>query len=152
MYEHRNGHGPVPPSRWNADAFHHPDPNAPESIIFKSGHFLRDDIAAFDARFFGITPGEAASMDPQQRLLLEVSCEAIESAGLTLNQLRGSATGVFMAQFCKDYATMMAKDLQQAHKLTLMGTGDALVANRISYHLDLRGPSMTLDTGCVRKF
>lgn len=152
IYEGRSAHGPVPPSRWNAEAFHSPDPFAPESIPWKEAHFIAHDIAAFDARFFGIPPSEAASMDPQQRMLLEVTYEALENAGVPLQSLRGSATGVFVAEFCRDYDKIMGKDIAGAHKWTILGTGDALMSNRISYIMDLKGPSMTLDTGCVSAF
>lgn len=149
MYEGRNGHGPVPPSRWNAEAFHSPDPQAPDSIPWTEANFIDGDIAAFDARFFGIAPTEAVSMDPEQRLLLEVTYEAFENAGIPLQKLRGSATGVYVAQFCRDYDKIMGKDTLGAHKWTTIGTGDAIMANRLSYAMDLRGPSMTIDTGCV---
>jgi acyl transferase domain-containing protein len=149
LYEGRSGHGPIPITRWNADAFYHPDPRAKESIPFRHGHFLHGDVAAFDARFFGIPPSEAKGMDPQQRLLLEVSYEAIENAGIPLESLQGSQTGVFMAEFARDYDRMMQKDISQVHKLHVLGCGDAILANRISYLMDFKGPSFTLDTGCV---
>jgi acyl transferase domain-containing protein len=149
LYEGRSGHVPIPITRWNADAFYHPDPRAKESIPFRHGHFLDGDVAAFDARFFGIPPSEAKGMDPQQRLLLEVSYEAIENAGIPLESLQGSDTGVFMAEFARDYDRMMQKDISQVHKLHVLGCGDAILANRISYFMDFKGPSFTLDTGCV---
>ncbi|KAL2209750.1 beta-ketoacyl synthase domain-containing protein [Sarocladium strictum] len=148
VFEGRDGHGRVPISRWNADAFHSPDPTAPDSTPFTEGHFIDGDIGAFDARFFGISPTEATSMDPEQRLLLEVTYEAFENAGVPLQKLRGSPTGVFVAQFCRDYDKIMQKDTLGAHKWTTLGTGDAIMANRLSYVMDLQGPSMTIDTGC----
>ncbi|KAH7014276.1 uncharacterized protein B0I36DRAFT_397789 [Microdochium trichocladiopsis] len=148
LYEGRSGHGPVPPTRWNADAFYHADPNARESVPFKHGYFLRDDISAFDARFFRIPPRDANGMDPQQRLLLEVTYEALENAGMRLEDIRGSNTAVYIAEFARDYDRMMSKDVPNVHKLHVLGGGDAILANRISYLLDLKGSSFVLDTGC----
>ncbi|KAH7032672.1 uncharacterized protein B0I36DRAFT_286783 [Microdochium trichocladiopsis] len=143
-----SGHGPVPPTRWNAEAFYHPSSDARESLPFKSGYFLQEDISAFDARFFRVPPRDAHGMDPQQRVLLEVVYEALENAGMRLEDVRGSDTAVFVGEFNRDYDRMMSKDVQNAHKLHILGNGSALLANNISYYLDLKGPSFTLDTGC----
>ncbi|KAL2751801.1 hypothetical protein ACRALDRAFT_1053174 [Sodiomyces alcalophilus JCM 7366] len=144
----RSAWGPVPPDRWNADAFYHPDTRAKESLVFRSGFFLDQDIAAFDARFWSIPPREANGMDPQQRLLLESTYEALENAGIPLNSLKGSKTAVYVAEFPRDYDRMAYKDLPQLHRLHVTGKGDAILSNRISYLLDLKGPSLTIDTGC----
>jgi acyl transferase domain-containing protein len=151
LYEGRSGYGPVPPSRWNAEAFYHPDPHARESIPFRSGYFLRDDISAFDARFFQIPPRDANGMDPQQRLILEITYEALENAGIPLSSIRGTNTAVIMAEFARDYDRILQKDVPNVPKLHVLGCGDAILANRVSYVMDLRGPSFTLDTGCVCK-
>ncbi|KAL2132992.1 hypothetical protein VTI74DRAFT_3062 [Chaetomium olivicolor] len=148
LSEGRSAWGPVPRDRWNADAFYHPDPRAKESLVFRSGFFLDHDIAAFDARFWSIPPREANGMDPQQRLLLESTYEALENAGIPLNSLRGSKTAVYIAEFPRDYDRMAYKDLPQLHRLHVTGKGDAILSNRISYILDLKGPSLTIDTGC----
>ena len=95
LSEGRDGWTQVPADRFNEAAFHHPDPNFPGAIAQTGGHFLDQDIAAFDAGFFGIPPMEAESMDPQHRLGLEVSYEAAENAGVSLEQLNGSDTAVF---------------------------------------------------------
>ena len=148
LSEGRSAWGPVPFDRWNADAFYHPDPRAKESLVFRSGFFLDQDIAAFDARFWSIPPREANGMDPQQRLLLESTYEALENAGIPLNSLKGSNTAVYVAEFPRDYDRMAYKDLPQLHRLHVTGKGDAILSNRISYILDLRGVSQTIDTGC----
>ena len=150
LHAGRSGHGPIPETRWNADAFYHGDPGARESVPFRTGHFLQgDDISAFDARFFRVAPRDANGMDPQQRLLLEATYEALENAGMTLDAVRGSDTAVVMAEFARDYDRMAQKDVPNVHKMHVLGYGDAILANRISYTMDLRGPSFTLDTGCV---
>ena len=86
----------VPPDRFNGAAFYHPDPGAcPGTTNQKGGHFLDQHLAAFDPGFFGIPPTEAESMDPIQRVVLEASWEAVENAGIPMNEFRGSDTAVF---------------------------------------------------------
>ena len=152
LAEGRSAWGEVPAERWNWKSFYHPHTSARESLNFKSGYFLPQDIAAFDARFFGIPAREASGIDPQQRLLLETTFEAIENAGIPQESLRGSDTSVHMAVFGQDYDRMAYKDLQTLHKMHVTGKGLSILSNRISYVLDLKGPSMTIDTGCVSKF
>jgi acyl transferase domain-containing protein len=111
------------------------------------GGFL-EEVDRFDCAFFGISPREAAAMDPQQRLMLELCWEALEDAALPPSGLEGSESGVFVGSISSDYA-----DLLQEHgpdaltRHTLTGTHRSLIANRVSYALGLRGPSMTVDTG-----
>ena len=111
------------------------------------GGFLKN-VDGFDAHFFGISPREAAQIDPQQRLLLEVAWEAIENAGYAPDRLGGTRTGVFVGISNSDYAQLQfdADGSPDAYA----GTGSALsiAANRLSYLLDLRGPSMAVDTAC----
>ncbi|KAL3465725.1 hypothetical protein BJX64DRAFT_285328 [Aspergillus heterothallicus] len=138
----------IPASRYNQHAFHHPDPDARATHNARGGHFLDGEIAAFDAPFFGIASAEAAAMDPQQRLLLEVSYEALENAGLGVESIKGSQTGVYVALVSRDYDRQIYKDPAQIPKHHLTGCGDATACGRISYVFDLKGPCMALDTGC----
>jgi acyl transferase domain-containing protein len=110
IHDGRSAWSKVPAERWNADAFYHPDVDAVESNNTKSGYFVKQDVAEFDAGFFGIQASEAKAMDPQQRTLLELAWEAFENAGTDLNALKGSDTGVYMAQFTKDYENNIFKD------------------------------------------
>ncbi|KAL4910890.1 beta-ketoacyl synthase [Aspergillus multicolor] len=87
-------------------------------------------------------------MDPQQRLLLEVVYEALEDAGITLDEISGSQTSVYCGSFTNDYNAMTTKDLATYPKYTVTGTGNSVLANRISYFYDLHGPSATIDTAC----
>lgn len=80
----------VPPDRWDVDDFYDPEPGVPGRSVSRWGGFL-DDVAGFDAEFFGISEREATSIDPQQRLLLETSWEAIEQGGLDPASLAGSS-------------------------------------------------------------
>ncbi|KAI1261789.1 Aft9-1, partial [Xylariaceae sp. FL1019] len=139
----------VPADRWNEDAFLHPDPDDTNgSHNHVGGHFLQQDVGEFDAGFFNVLPGEAASMDPQQRLLLETTYEALESAGIRQEDIQKSNTAVYMAMFTRDYDRNVYKDMMSIPKYHVTGTGDAILANRISYLFDLNGPSVTMDTGC----
>ena len=152
LREGRSGWGEVPADRWNAEAFYNPDKDAKESVNYKSGYFLQQDISHFDAKFFNVLPYEAHSMDPQQRLLLEITYEALENAGIPIDTLRGSDTCVFVGMYTRDYDRMAYKDLAQMSKHHSTGTGEAVLSNRISYLFDLKGASMTIDTGCVWLF
>ncbi|MFB4295804.1 type I polyketide synthase [Actinomadura sp. NTSP31] len=111
---------------------------------------LLDDVHGFDDRFFGIAPREAAAMDPQQRLLLEVSWEALEHAGLAAEALCGTDTGVFVGISSNEHAHALfapsSAEAPEPHALT--GSAMSVAANRLSYSLDLRGPSMAVDTAC----
>lgn len=149
LSEGRSGWGEIPPDRWNAESFYHPHQEAKEALNAKSGYFLNQDIAAFDAKFFNCSHYEAHTMDPQQRILLETTYEALENAGITLENVKGSDTSVFVGVYARDYDRMGYKDLPQITKLHITGTGEAVISNRISYVFDLKGASMTIDTGCV---
>lgn len=149
LAEGRDGRTEVPKDRWNWKSFYHADPDAKEAMNFSHAYFLDQDVSAFDARFFSIPGAEANGVDPQHRLLLEITYEAIENAGIPLESLRGSDTSVHMAMFARDYNGMGFKDAFQQHTNHLVGAGDAILANRISYLLDLKGTSNVLDTGCV---
>lgn len=114
----------------------------------ESGGFLKD-VAGFDNRFFDIPPDEALRMDPQQRLLLEVSWEALEHAGIIPESLRLSRTGVFVGVSSPDYVRLVSASAQQ--KSTIWdntGGSSSIIANRISYFLDIQGPSIVIDTAC----
>ncbi len=103
----------------------------------------------FDADFFGISPREAAAMDPQQRLTLELGWETLEDAGLTPDRLAQGRTGVFVGAINDDYATLLRRhggDSAVTHH-TLTGLQRGMIANRLSYLLGTRGPSMVVDSG-----
>ncbi|HEY3871623.1 MAG TPA: type I polyketide synthase, partial [Actinocrinis sp.] len=120
-------------------------PTADEAGRISRGGFL-DDVAGFDAAFFGVSPREAAAMDPQQRLLLELSWEALEDAGAVPQSLAGSHTGVFVGNMWDDYAKLAAQYGPAAvSKHSMTGLHRGVIANRVSYTLGLRGPSITVD-------
>ncbi|HET9172309.1 MAG TPA: type I polyketide synthase [Actinospica sp.] len=136
--------GTVPEDRWDGFAAEG-DPNLAE--VRRHGGFL-DDIAGFDAEFFGIPPIEAAAMDPQQRLLLEVAHEALDHAAIPADALAGSSTGVFVGISGNEYVQLTTADLARVDAWTPSGAALSIAANRLSYVLDLRGPSMAVDTAC----
>ncbi|CRK57469.1 Malonyl CoA-acyl carrier protein transacylase [Alloactinosynnema sp. L-07] len=112
-----------------------------------AGGYL-DDVAGFDAGFFGISPREAAVMDPQQRIVLEVAWAALEHAGIAPSTLRGSRTGVYMGVSATEYGALTMVDPGAVDAWSATGAAAAIVANRLSYLLDLRGPSVVVDTAC----
>ncbi|KAF5549198.1 polyketide synthase [Fusarium mexicanum] len=144
----KDGRREVPKDRWDWKSFYNKNPDTRDATNFSHAYFLDQDVSAFDARFFNIPGTDAASMDPQQRLLLEVTFEALENAGLPIENMRGSDTSVHMAMFARDYDRMGYRDLSQVSMSHIIGAGEAILANRISYVLDLKGSSNTLDTGC----
>ncbi|KAH9984908.1 ketoacyl-synt-domain-containing protein [Xylariaceae sp. FL0662B] len=119
------------------------------TIPLRGGHFLRENISAFDADFFSISSNEAAAMDPMQRMMLEVSYAALENAGITMKCISGSRTGVYTGSFgVQDYLLQMARDPENAPPHAVVGTGLSMLANRISWFYDLHGPSVGLDSAC----
>jgi acyl transferase domain-containing protein/acyl carrier protein len=141
------GIGLFPSDRgWDVESVFDPDPDVPGKSYVCRGGFL-DDVAGFDAGFFGVSPREAVAMDPQQRLLLEVSWEAIERAGIDPLTLRGSQTGVFTGVMGHDYArsTEGPTDGVEGFGTGVMGS---VVSGRVSYVLGLEGPAVSVDTAC----
>jgi amino acid adenylation domain-containing protein/non-ribosomal peptide synthase protein (TIGR01720 family) len=106
------------------------------------------EVDRFDERFFGISAGEAADMDPQQRLALEVAWESLESAGISPGSLAGTRTGVWFGVCGSDYALLRAAAGGAPGAYVAIGNAHSIVANRISYLLDLHGPSIAVDTAC----
>lgn len=137
----------VPPERWDLEALYDPDSAVPGKMTTRWGGFLRR-LDEFDAAFFGITPREAPHVDPRQRVILEAAWEALEAAGIPPDSLAGTRSGVFLATLTNDYDHLLFQDLCRAEAFSGSGTANSIVANRISYFLDLRGPSLALDTAC----
>ncbi|WKD32050.1 type I polyketide synthase [Streptomyces xanthophaeus] len=128
----------MPPGRWSAT-----EPDAGPGM--RRGGFL-DAVADFDAGFFDISPREATAMDPQQRLVLELAWEALEDAGIVPRSLRETRTAVFVGTLRDDYAGLVGQYGEQAiTQHTMTGVNRGIIANRVSYHLGLRGPSLTVD-------
>jgi acyl transferase domain-containing protein/thioesterase domain-containing protein/acyl carrier protein len=139
----------VPADRWNADTFYDPRPGQKSKSISRWLGVV-DSIDRFDAGFFGVSPREAECMDPQQRMLLQAAWEAVDDGGEVLDPLRGSPAGVFVGISTYDYALLQSTPDNQSTIDVYTGTGGAMsiAANRISYCLNLRGPSIAVDTAC----
>nr|QBF51754.1 type I polyketide synthase [Streptomyces caniferus] len=141
LREGRSALTEAPADRWTTELLERSGLSEPPR-----GGFL-DDVAGFDAAFFGISPREARSMAPQQRLALELGWEALESARIRPEGLHGHRTGVYIGATVEDYAVLVHQQGPEAlDHHTPTGLNRGLIANRLSYHLGLRGPSMTLDT------
>ncbi|MFD0307859.1 type I polyketide synthase, partial [Streptomyces sp. NPDC127119] len=142
----RSGITDVPADRWDAHRLLDEDATAPGRITTARGGYL-DDIAGFDADFFGVAPNEAAMMDPQQRLTLELGWEALEDAGIVPGDLAGTRTGVFVGTIWDDYAIRLYKHgTRRIDRHSMTGLHRSIIANRLSYTLDLNGPSLAVDT------
>ncbi|KAI2933105.1 hypothetical protein CBS147320_1624 [Aspergillus niger] len=138
----------VPPDRFNINGFYHPDASRNDTVNARGGHFLKENVAAFDAPFFSMSPGEVESLDPQQRGLLETTYRALENAGIPVERAAGSATSVYVGALGVEYNRFFEFDeeVQATYKAT--GNSGAILANRLSWFYDLRGPSMTIETAC----
>ena len=147
LCEGRDAIREVPASRWDNDALFHPDPATPGKMYTRRGGFI-DAIDQFDSAFFGVSPREAARMDPQQRLLMETAWEALENAGIAPDSLAGTATGVFVGISSNDYSQIQFSDPACVDAYAGTGNAHSLAPNRISYFLDLHGPSVAVDTAC----
>ena len=137
----------IPADRWDVDEHYDPQPGVPGRSVSRWGGFI-DDVAGFDAEFFGIGDREAAAIDPQHRLLMETAWEAVEHAGMSPAALAGSRTGVF-AGLCHDDYTLVASDAGAfAGPYGYTCTPYSMASGRIAYALGLRGPALTIDSSC----
>ncbi|KAI0455760.1 hypothetical protein F5B21DRAFT_180963 [Xylaria acuta] len=138
----------IPASRFSTKAFHHSNSQHHGSTNVKHAYLLDEDPRAFDRDFFSINPKEAEAMDPQQRMLLETVYEGIESTGYSIQQLRGSSTAVFVGCMSFDYQFTAIRGIESLPQYHGTGTAASILANRLSYFYDWRGPSVTIDTAC----
>ncbi|HEY8684301.1 MAG TPA: beta-ketoacyl synthase N-terminal-like domain-containing protein, partial [Chloroflexota bacterium] len=137
----------VPVDRWDGASLYDPNAGVQGTMNTRWGGFLTD-IAGFDPAFFGISPRGAAAMDPQHRLLLEVAWETFEDAYIPPNKVAGERGGVFVGISHHDYAHRVFGDIAAITAYALPGNALSMAANRLSHFFDLRGPSMSVDTGC----
>ena len=152
LMEGKSAIGTYPTDRPNSKEFldsYHPAMGTPGKHYVKTGAFL-DHIKGFDAQFFGISPVESRSMDPQQRILLQVVYEAIEDAGMRLEELQECRTGVYVGLMNLEYGSlvMAPSHIRKIDQFSSTGCALSVVANRISFSLNLTGPSLTVDTAC----
>ncbi len=137
--------------RWSKARFLSRDKAAlGRSYTFAAGQV--EDIWDFDPGFFGVSPREAVQMDPQQRILLQTVWEAIEHAGLSSADLSAGRTGVYVGASASDHSFTFLGDPASVDAQFMTGNTLSIVSNRISYLLDLKGPSYTVDTACSSSF
>lgn len=139
----------VPANRWNNGAYYDEDMDEAGKTYVKRGSFL-ERIDEFDAAFFGIAPREAEAMDPQQRLFLEVAWEAIESAGMTRDQLRGTHCGIYLGITTNDYGHWLLQQggLEKINPWYSVGNAHNSGPGRLAYFLGVHGPAMAIDSAC----
>ncbi|ERT06737.1 beta-ketoacyl synthase, C-terminal domain protein, partial [Lyngbya aestuarii BL J] len=139
----------IPKQRWDVEKYYDSNPDIPGKMYTRYGGFI-DAVDQFEPQFFGISPREAISLDPQQRLLLEVSYTALENAGQSPENIRGSQTGVFIGISFDDYSrrNINSGDLTRIDAFSSLGNTRSIAAGRISYVLGLNGPTLQLDTTC----
>lgn len=139
----------VPKDRWDAAALYDADPDARGKSYCMKGGFVTP-IDVFDAPFFGVSPREARALDPAQRMMLEATWEAFEQAGYSMDQLRGSQTGVFVGigKGYHEYGLALAGGLSDLDGYVGTGSAGSTMSGRVSYVFGLEGPSMTVDTAC----
>ncbi|KAK2603644.1 hypothetical protein QQS21_004225 [Conoideocrella luteorostrata] len=138
----------VPSDRFNINAHYHPDTRRLDTLSCRGAHFVNDRADVFDAGFFGIGAVEASSMDPLHRISLEESFRALENAGLSLEDVAGTKMCVFSGCLSPDYVTICHKDTYAPNQYHASGSAINMLANRVSWWFDLRGPSVTVDTAC----
>ncbi|PVI01618.1 hypothetical protein DM02DRAFT_590921 [Periconia macrospinosa] len=148
LQEARNVMKEYPPERVNLDTFYSAEMSRNNTLYSKGAHFLEEDPAVFDAPFFMITKAEAASMDPQQRKLLEVAYHALENAGIPMHKAAGSDTGIFASTMANDFERLLAKDPETNTPTAIVGTSPTIVAGRLSWFFDFKGPCLHVDTAC----
>ncbi|KAK3313628.1 hypothetical protein B0H66DRAFT_503226, partial [Apodospora peruviana] len=139
----------VPQSRFNFKG-HWDGSHKPGTMRPPGGMFLSDDVdlERFDTGFFEVSGADATAMDPNQRQMLEVVYEGLENAGIPLEKLDGEPVACYAGSYSTDYLDMLQRDAEDRAPGFLIGTGRAIMANRISWFLNLKGPSVTLDTAC----
>ncbi|XWN33377.1 MAG: SDR family NAD(P)-dependent oxidoreductase [Devosia sp.] len=137
----------IPDDRFGTDRHLHPNRGAEgRAVTFAAG--VLDEPFSFDPFYFGISPREAAVMDPQQRVLLEVAVEALENAGIPPDSLAHAPVGVYVGASSLDYGTHAQLDPSVMEPQSMTGNTLSIIANRLSYIFDLRGPSYVVDTAC----
>lgn len=136
------------PSRMNLKSYYHPNGEHHGTGNVQKSYLLSQDYRLFDAVFFNTTGLEAETMDPQQRILLEVVYEAMESAGMTLEAMRGSQTSVYVGVMSSDHSTIQLGDWDTMSRHAVTGSANSILSNRISYFFDLKVCNTALG-GCL---
>ncbi|GAB3233368.1 hypothetical protein GCM10027447_29710 [Glycomyces halotolerans] len=146
LLEGRDATGPTPTERYDAEAMYATEPELGKVISKRSGYLERP--WDFDARFFDMTPAQAAYLDPQQRLMLMTTYEAFADAGITREAIAGTRTGVYVGNMNLDFWDVIARRGPEAITPSVIYNLRSILSGRLAYEFDLRGPSITVDTAC----
>jgi polyketide synthase 13 len=146
LMEGRDAITDLPEGRW-AELLEEPRLAERVAKARTRGGYLKD-IKGFDSEFFAVAKTEADNIDPQQRMALELTWEALEHARIPASSLRGKAVGVYVGVSNNDYGFLAISDPTVAHPYAITGNATSIVANRVSYFYDFRGPSVAVDTAC----
>nr|XP_013804714.1 PREDICTED: phthioceranic/hydroxyphthioceranic acid synthase-like [Apteryx mantelli mantelli] len=141
----------IPPERFNTKEWYDPDDNKPGKICTTRAALL-NEFNSFDNHLFGINDLEAERMDPQQKLLVECTYKALEDAGVPVEAINGTKTGVFVGLMNRDYEIITSRAVSEINHYDGTGTAMSIAANRISYTFHLTGPSLAIDTACSSFF
>ncbi|XP_014800362.1 PREDICTED: phthiocerol/phenolphthiocerol synthesis polyketide synthase type I PpsD-like [Calidris pugnax] len=137
----------IPPERFNTEEWYDPDDNKPGKIRTTRAALL-NEFNSFDNQLFGINDMEAERMDPQQKLLVECTYKALEDAGVPVEAISGTKTGVFIGLMNRDYELVTSKSVNEINHYDGTGAAMSIAANRVSFTFNLTGPSLTIDTAC----
>ncbi|MCZ0786627.1 FkbM family methyltransferase, partial [Dickeya solani] len=135
----------VPAERWNIAAYFDEDRTKPNKTYGRWGGFI-EDIDKFDASFFGISGKEARQMDPQQRLFLQESWHALEDAGYANREIKDKKWAVYAGADAGDYQANLRQHDIPLDASSFMGNDSSILAARIAYFMDMKGPAMAIDT------
>ncbi|XP_069715553.1 phthioceranic/hydroxyphthioceranic acid synthase-like [Phaenicophaeus curvirostris] len=137
----------IPPERFDTREWYDPDDTKPGKICTTRAALL-DEFNSFDNHLFGINNMEAERMDPQQKLLIECTYKALEDAGVPVEAVSGTKTGVFVGLMNRDYEIVTSRAVSEINHYDGTGTAMSIAANRVSFTFNLTGPSLTIDTAC----
>ncbi|MCP3923885.1 MAG: AMP-binding protein [Desulfobacterales bacterium] len=147
ILEGKNLISEIPKDRWDWNEYYGDPVTETNKTNVKWGGFI-NDIDKFDSMFFGISPTEAKLMDPQQRIFLQTVWKTIEDASIKASDISGTDTGLFVGVSTFDYFELLTKYSKEVKAHILTGISHSIIANRISYFLNLHGPSEAIDTAC----
>lgn len=147
LLEGKNCTSEVPPERFSSTLWYDPDDGKPGKTHTRKAAFI-SGLNEFDHKFFGITEAEANFMDPQQKLLLHCTYRALEDAGISMECISGSRTGVIIGLMNRDYETLKSDNPSTINHYNATGTAMSIAANRISFTFNLTGPSYAIDSAC----
>lgn len=149
LREQKDVHMEFEEPRFTAKGFYHPNNDRPGTAVASHGFLLAEDPLLFDPAFFGITDTEVETLDAAQRKLLECTYEAFENAGDTWESVSGSRTGVFVGDICFDNYLTQTRNWDYSGKYSATGSFPNMLANRLHYIFNLKGPSLLINSACT---